>query len=538
MYSPHAQALLSKFYGGNEQFEKAAIAYSAGDSALAERITSYLSKKWMMLASPVLSNTEKGLPISCFKSYVADSIDGLVKHQSEFAYMSVSGGGVGGHWSDVRSPDSKSCGIIPFIKVLDSEQEAYRQGITRKGSYASFIDVTHPEIIEFLNLRTPSGGDHSRKCFNLNIGINITDDFMQAVQNNTTYDLICPKHGFKESISARYVWEQILETRVKTGEPYLIFIDTANRALNKQQKDMGLSIKGSNICSEIFLVTDEQRSAVCCLSSLNLELFDEWENTTIVEDMITFLDNVLQSFIERAPESLSKAVFSALEERSIGLGAMGWHSLLQRKKIPFESALAVGLNKKIFSLISDRAAAQSRLLGSTRGYSLNSEFRNLNRLAIAPNSNSSILLSTSPSIEPWISNHFVHRTRAGSFEERNPYLEQLLDKKGISFDSIIEHKGSVQHLSKDLNPYELATFKTAFEIDQRWIVQHAADRQPYICQGQSVNLFFGKGTSRAYLNQVHLEAWKSGLKSLYYCRIDPQTTAPITKNTSCVACEG
>jgi ribonucleoside-diphosphate reductase alpha chain len=918
VFSPHARALLSNFYGDkdpSELFHDAAYGYGSRPE-LAARIEEYATKGWFMFASPVLSNVKQGLPISCFLSYVPDTVDGLIQHQSEFAYMSVMGGGVGGHWSDVRGADTvKAPGIIPFMKVLDAEQESFRQGRTRKGSYASYLDVSHPEIEEFLGVRTPSGGDANRKCLNMNIGVNISDNFMDAVISGKEWDFICPHTGEKRgSTPARKLWEAILETRFRTGEPYLHFIDTSNDWLNQWQKQKGLKIRGSNLCmagsdrvvtsrgyltakelyeqggelevfdgvhmqkatemrliekdvptykitlknglthtvtgyhkiktdrgetpcqdlkvgdrvhiqsnkglfgttsmedeafllglyqadgtqhkdiimldlweddfdlvdeieerfervhhkygcdtvalrnqtgivgtkvvgaakfhnctvnqstvakkrlasktlkkaldftkgevpywiweadeatqwqyirglfyadgcvslassrgepiylsisnvnkdflndlhlllrnlglpfalhmgreagfsslpdgkggykdyptqtcyrlvcgsknaallfeektgfltrrgvqienrkwrdnsrkvseviaveyvehqdvycltvdsethlfvangvithncSEILECTDENRSAVCCLSSLNLEMWDEWKDTGIVEDLIEFLDDVLQSFIDRckARDILHKARYSAEMERSLGLGTMGFHSLLQKKNIPFEGVAAIGLNRKIFKTISERAKESSRRLAKERGEPqdlVGSGRRNANLIAIAPNSNSSILLGTSPSIEPWSANEFVSRTRAGVFLERNKYLAKLLDQKGLKWeDCVIE--GSVQQC-EHLTEAEKAVFKTAFELDQAWLLEHAAKRQEFICQGQSLNLFIGKGYSRTQFSKLHIRAWESGLKTLYYCRVDPKTQAKITiqkesKEGGCVSCEG
>ena len=540
--NPHAASLVDKFYGGISQFEEACSTFSGGDIELEKRMMGYIQKKWLMFSSPVLSNTKQGLPISCFISYVGDTVKDLVEHQSEYAFLSVNGGGVGAAWSDVRSPDKKSGGIVPFLKVMNSSQEAFKQLSIRKGSYAAYLDATHPEIMDFIGLRTPQG-DMSRKCLDMNLGVNLTHDFMRAVQQNKDIELVDPKWGSAGQIAAREIWYHLLETRFKTGEPYLCFIDTANEKMNKMQRDKGLKIRGSNICSEIFLPIDDKRSCVCCLSSLNLEKWDEWcgEAEQVVGDLVTFLDNVLTIFIDRCPDEMHKARYSAMMERSIGIGAMGWHSLLQKKGIPFESALAIGLNKKIFRIVKEAAVKSSLRLGAERGEPEDlkgSGMRNAHLLAIAPNANSSVLCGTSPSIEPWSSNWFVHRSRAGAFEERNMYLEQLLDKKGLSWELVKEGQGSVAHLTKDLSDLERNIFKVSTEIDQRRLVQLAADRQEWVCQGQSVNLFFANGTSRKYFQDVHLLAWELGLKSLYYCRVDPKVNVSFDQNKSCVSCEG
>ncbi len=937
-YSDHAISLLKNFYmlenetNPQEAFKRAAYAYSNNDNELAERIFDYVEKGWFMFSSPVLSNartdnSKTGLPISCFLSYVPDTVEGLIDHSTELRWMSVMGGGVGGHWSDVRSVSNKAPGPIPFIKTVDSDMQAWKQGVTRKGSYAAYIDVGHPDIIEFVNLRVPTGGDTNRKCFNINNAVCITDKFMNAVADGLSWDLIDPaSNQIKETLPARELWQRILEVRFRTGEPYLFFSDAANNALPQSLKDKGLKVHGSNLClagnervvtnrgyltaqelyeqggeleifdgtktqkatemrliekdvptykitlknglthtvtayhqvqtdkgltacedlvvgdrvyiqsnkglfgttsmedeafllglyqadgtqhkdtimldlweddfdlideveerfarvhhkygcdtynvknqhgvvgtrdrepakftdctvnqstvvkkrlasktlkkaldftkaqvpywiwesdeatqwqyvrglfyadgcvslasskgepiylsisnvnkvflndlhlllrnlglpfalhmqreagysslpdgkggykdyptqtcyrlvcgsknacllfeektnfltrrgvdlekrpwrdnsrkvsevvsieyvchqdvyclsvdsekhlfvvngiithncAEIMLPTNKDRSAVCCLSSLNLEYFDEWKNTSIVEDCITFLDNVLQHFIDYAPKSLHKAIDSAIKERSLGLGTMGFHSYLQRKNIPWESPMAKGINRRIFKSIKEKAITQTELLAKERGEYLDgigTGRRNSHLLAIAPNANSSIILNTSPSIEPWKSNAFTHRTRAGSFLQKNVYLDKLLlellkdnpEEYESTWQSIILNKGSVQHL-ECLNDYQKAVFKTAFEIQQQWLIEHAADRQEFICQGQSLNLFFPAGSDKAYVNYVHILAWKKGLKSLYYLRTDSGATAEkisekierkaLKDYDECIACQG
>ena len=539
--NPHAASLVDKFYGGISQFEEACSTFSGGDIELEKRMLGYIQKKWLMFSSPIISNTKKGLPISCFISYVGDTIRDLVEHQSEYAYLSVNGGGVGASW-DVRAPDNKSGGIVPFLKVMNSSQEAFRQN-SRKGSYAAYLDVKHPEIMEFVSLRTPQG-DMARKCLDMNLGVNLTNDFMQRVKSGGKIELVDPKYGKTgEEMDAREIWYHILEQRWKSGEPYLCFIDTANEKLNQMQKEKGLKIRGSNICTEIFLTIDERRTCVCCLSSLNLETWDEWCGVAeqLLLDLVTFLDNVLSVFIERCPPEMEKARYSAMMERSIGIGAMGFHALLQKKGLAIESAVTVGLNKKIFRTIKENAVRASQKLAVERGEPEDlkgSGMRNAHLLAIAPNANSSVLCGTSPSIEPWSSNWFVHRSRAGAFEERNKYLEQLLQRKGLSFDLVKEGQGSVSHLTKDLTDVERNIFKVSTEIDQKKLVQLAADRQEWVCQGQSLNLFFANGCTRKYFHEVHLLAWELGLKSLYYCRVDTKTQVQYNQNKSCVSCEG
>jgi len=490
-----------------------------------------------MFASPVLSNAPngskqgKGMPISCFLTYVPDTLEGLIDHTAELRWLSVYGGGVGGHWSDVRTVSDIAPGPMPFLHTVDADMIAYRQGKTRKGSYAAYMDVSHPDIIEFLNMRIPTG-DVQRKALNLHNAINVSDAFMEAVSNGGTWDLKDPKDGkVKESVDARKLWERIMEIRFRTGEPYLNFIDTANNDLPQPLKDLGLKINGSNLCNEIHLPTSAERTAVCCLSSLNLEYYDDWKDTSIVKDLVRMLDNVLEYFIENAPDTITRAKYSAARERSIGLGAMGFHSLLQKHKVAWESELAKEINDVVFNHIKSQAVEETEKLAEERGDYLDgvgSGRRNSHLLAIAPNASSGVILSTSPSIEPLKANAYTHRTRAGSFLVKNKYLEEVLELKGENNDtnwtSIITRKGSVQHLPF-LTEGEKAIFKTADELDQNWVVQHAADRQKYICQGQSVNLFFPSGAPKSYVNQVHLRAWKEGLKGLYYLRTEAKQRA-------------
>ena len=570
-FSKHATELLNNYYlteydkNYKDAFRRAAYGYNSRAN-LSERIYNYALNGWFMFSSPVLSNgrmpdqKKAGLPISCFLTYVPDTVDGLIDHTNELRWMSVKGGGVGGHWSSVRSVSDKAPGPIPFLKTVDSDIIAYKQGKTRKGSYAAYLDVSHPDIIEFLNIRMPTGGDTDRKCFNLHNAINITNAFMKAVLENKEWNLIDPSTKItKNNINARELWQRILEVRFRTGEPYLNFIDEANDKLPQPLKDKGLKVHGSNLCNEIHLPTSVDRSAVCCLSSLNLEKYEEWKDTTIVEDLIEYLDDVLQVFIDDASKmnsALQRAVKSAIAERSLGLGAMGFHSLLQSKGIPFESAIAKAFNNKIFKLIKEKAVDSTRKLAKKRGVYLDGIGKSLNRnshlLAIAPNANSSIILDTSPSIEPWKSNAFTYRTRAGTFLHKNKYLEELLVKKDMNtqeiWQSIILNEGSVQHLDF-LTDFEKSIYKTAFELDQNWIIEHAATRQPYICQGQSINLFFPEGTERAYVNAIHINAWKKKLKGLYYLRtsagkVGEKVSQKVERKTlkdydeECVACQG
>ena len=574
LLSEQAKKLVEDYYCKDKEtspqqaYARAAVAYSYGDMDLAQRIYDYVSKGWFMYASPVLSNAPKpdekakALPISCFLTYVPDSLEGLIDHSSELRWLSVKGGGVGGHWSDVRAVSDKAPGPMPFLHTVDADMTAYRQGKTRKGSYAAYMNVDHPDIIEFLNMRVPTG-DVNRKNLNLHNAINITDAFMRAVERGETWDLIDPNdQTVRETMPARKLWEQILEVRFRTGEPYLNFIDTANRALPQTQKDLGLKIHGSNLCNEIHLATSEDRTAVCCLSSVNVEKFEEWRGTTMIRDLIRFLDNVLQFFIENAGDEISRAKYSAQRERSLGLGAMGWHAFLHKKRIPFESESAQVWNNVVFQYIQKEAIEESLTMGKQRGEAPDMEGtgrRNAHLLAIAPNANSSIICGTSPSIEPLKANAYTHRTRAGSHLVKNKYLEEVLEEKGKNTDKvwtdIITNGGSVQHLSF-LNANEKDVFKTAIEIDQMKIVDQAGTRQRFLCQGQSVNLFFSAGAERKYLHTVHFNAWRRGVKGLYYLRTETTQkaenvaekvqrdalkdyqTQELQSQEECVACQG
>ena len=548
LLADYAVGMLKDFYlnehekSPQEAYARASKAWSIYqgkmDEELAERLYSYVSNKWFMFASPVLSNApnglstkNKGLPISCFLTYVPDTLEGLISHSSELRWLSVFGGGVGGHWSDVRTVSDIAPGPMPFLHTVDADMIAYRQGKTRKGSYAAYMDVSHPDIIEFLNMRIPTG-DVQRKALNLHNAINITDEFMEAVIQGNDFDLRDPKdNAVKETVNARKLWERILETRFRTGEPYLNFIDTANRALPEPLKEKGLKIHGSNLCNEIHLPTSDDRTAVCCLSSLNLEYYDEWKDTNIIRDLVRMLDNVLEYFIEHAPDTIERARFSAQRERSIGLGAMGFHSLLQRHGVAWESESAREINKVVFEHIRSEATLETELLAEERGEYLDGEMsgrRNAHLLAIAPNASSGVILSTSPSIEPLKANAYTHRTRAGSFLVKNKYLTRLLESKGenneSNWTSIITNKGSVQHLPF-LTEGEKSIYKTAQELDQNWVIKHASDRQPFICQGQSVNIFFPAGADKSYVNKVHIKAWQQGLKGLYYLRTEAKSRA-------------
>ena len=569
LLSEHGYKLIKDFYliegetSPQEAYARASIAYSDGEQGLAQRIYDAVSKGWFMFSSPILSNspkqgqTAKALPISCFLSYVEDTVEGLIAHHAETAWLSVKGGGVGGHWSDVRGITEKSVGVMPMLKVTDGQMTAYKQGKTRKGSYAAYLDIDHPDVVEFINFKVPTGGDINRKCFNLFNAVNVTDKFMQAVEANSDWELNCPSSGeVLKTVKARQLWQSILEARFRTGSPYINFIDTANKALPLFQKRKGLKIHGSNLCNEIHLPTDKDRTAVCCLSSVNLEKYDEWKDTTMVADLVTFLDNVITSFIENAPDALGKAAYSAYNERSIGIGAMGFHSYLHSKNISWESWQASSENHKIFKKIKEQAEEQTKLLAEERGECPDGRgygVRNSHLLAIAPNANSSIICNTSASIEPLKSNMFTHRTRAGAHVYKNPYLEQVLEEYESNTDkvwkSILENDGGVQHLDF-LTQHERDVFKTAFEINQAWVVEHAAKRQTFVCQGQSVNLFFASGADKAYVNKVHLKAYNEGLKGLYYLRttagqtadkIGTQVSRDALKDFNeegCISCEG
>ena len=538
LLSTQAEKLLKEYYckEGEESpqmaFARASKAYCYGDTKLAQRIYNYVSNKWFMFASPVLSNAPKpnekvkALPISCFLSYVPDTLEGLIEHTSELRWLSIKGGGVGGHWADIRSVSEIAPGPIPFLHTVDADMTAYRQGKTRKGSYAAYMDVSHPDIMEFLTMRIPTG-DVGRKCLNIHHAVNVSDEFMTAVEDDEDWNLLDPDDdAIRETHKARKIWEAILETRFRTGEPYVNFIDTANRYLPKPLKRKGLKIHGSNLCNEIHLPTNEERTAVCCLSSLNLELHDEWKDTDIVKDLITFLDNVLQFFIDNAPDNISRARYSATQERSLGLGAMGLHSLYQKNDMPFDSDEARELNEKIFKKIKEEAVEQTKVLGKEKGEAPDMKGtgkRNAHLLAIAPNANSSMITGCSPSIEPHKANAYTHRTRAGSHLIKNKYLKEELKKINMDtpevWTSIITNGGSVQHLDF-VNDSVKEVFKTAIEIDQRVIIKQGGDRQKYLCQGQSLNIFFPAGASKSYLHDVHMKAWKEECKGLYYLRTE------------------
>ena len=523
-----------------DMFARVATAF-ADDAAHAQRIYDYISKLWFMPATPVLSNggADRGLPISCFLNQVGDSLDDIVETWTENVWLASNGGGIGTYWGNVRSIGEKvgqngqTSGIIPFIRVMDSLTLAISQGSLRRGSAACYLDIHHPEIEEFLEIRKASG-DFNRKSLNLHHGINITDAFMEAVRNDEDFGLISPKSGdVLKMVNARKLWQKILELRMQTGEPYLLFTDTVNNAMPAHQKRLGLKVTQSNLCSEITLPTGVDhrgvdRTAVCCLSSVNAETFLEWSKEPMfMEDVFRFLDNVLEDFIERAPPEMARAVYSAKRERSVGLGVMGFHSFLQAMNVSLESATAKSLNLKIFKHIRQGADAASVKLAKERGpcedaRDVGMMARFSNKLAVAPTASISIICGgTSAGIEPIPANVYTHKTLSGSFTVKNQQLETLLDTKGLNtpeiWNSILEHEGSVQHLDC-LDKQEKDVFKTAFELDQRWIIELAADRTPFICQSQSLNLFLPGDVSKWDLHMLHWTAWERGLKSLYYCR--------------------
>lgn len=522
-------------------FARVASAYG-DDAAHAQRIYDYISRLWFMPATPVLSNggTTRGLPISCFLNEASDSLDGIVGLWNENVWLAAKGGGIGSYWGNLRGigekvgKNGKTSGVIPFIRVMDSLTLAISQGSLRRGSAACYLPVNHPEIEEFLEMRRPTGGDPNRKALNLHHGVLIPDAFMRAVEADEEWALLSPKDGaVMRKVSARSLWIRILTARIETGEPYIIYSDHVNRARPEHHKLAGLEVKTSNLCSEITLPTGldqhgEQRTAVCCLSSLNCETWFEWkDDPNFIPDVMRFLDNVLQSFIDTAPDSMARAKYSAMRERSVGLGVMGFHSFLQKMNVPFESVVAKVWNKKMFKHVREQADAASRMLAEERGpcpdaaeYGFMERFSN--KIAIAPTASISIICGgASPGIEPIAANVYNHKTLSGSFIVRNPYLQKVLAKHGRDDDetwtTITVTKGSVQHLDF-LTEQEKAVFKTAFELDQRWVVEHAADRTPYICQSQSVNLFLPANVHKRDLHQIHMSAWKKGVKSLYYCR--------------------
>ena len=521
-------------------FARVADAF-ADDADHAQRLYDYISRLWFMPATPVLSNggTQRGLPISCYLNSVSDSLDGIVNTWNENVWLASKGGGIGTYWGNVRGIgepvglNGKTSGIIPFVRVMDSLTLAISQGSLRRGSAACYIDVTHPEIEEFLEIRKPSG-DFNRKALNLHHGVLLTDAFMEAVRNGEEFELISPKDGsVRKTVDARGLFQKLVETRLATGEPYIVFSDTVNRMMPKHHRELGLKVSTSNLCAEITLPTGidhlgNDRTAVCCLSSLNIEKWDEWNaDKQFIEDVMRFLDNVLQNYIDRAPDEMARARYSAERERSVGLGVMGFHSFLQQKGIGFESPMAKVWNLKMFKHIQSKASEASMVLAQERGACPDAEEmgameRFSCKMAIAPTASISIICGgTSACIEPIPANIYTHKTLSGSFIVKNPYLEKILDKKSKNstniWNSILERGGSVQHLDF-LTAEEKAAFKTSFEIDQRWLLEFAADRAPYIDQAQSLNLFIPADVDKWDLMMLHFQAWEKGIKSLYYLR--------------------
>ena len=544
----------------------------------AQRLYEYSSKHWLSYATPILSfgRSKRGMPISCFLNFIDDTAEGLVENLSETNWLSMIGGGVGIGFG-IRAADDKSTGVMPHLKTYDASSMAYRQGRTRRGSYAAYLDISHPDVGQFLEMRKPTG-DPNIRCLNLHHGINITDDFMEIIQRcmadneaDDSWNLTDPKSGeIRDTVSAKELWQKILELRMMTGEPYLHFIDTSNRMMPQFQKDLGLKIHQSNLCSEIILPTDKKRTAVCCLSSVNLEYYDAWSRDPLfLRDMAEMLDNVLQYFIDNAPNTVKRAKYAAMRERSIGIGALGFHAYLQRKGIAWESAVAKGTNMRMFKHIKKKLDEANLELGAERGEAPDAAGtgrRFSHTQAIAPNASSSIIMgNTSPSIEPWRANAYRQDTLSGSFLNKNKYLDAIILEEAAFgrpagwydevWSSIIANDGSVQHLSwMDSTTKEV--FKTSMEIDQRWVIEHAADRQKFIDQAQSLNLFFRPDANIKYLHAVHFLAWKQGLKTLYYCRSEKIGKADkvskriereaikeidfkaMIDGDNCVACEG
>lgn len=537
--------LSDRYLGQNESYQdlfaRVASIY-ADDNLHAQRIYNYISNLWFMPATPILSNggNERGLPISCFLNEAGDSLSSILDLWSENVWLAAKGGGIGSYWGNLRSIGEKigrvgkTSGIIPFIKVMDSLTMAISQGSLRRGSAACYLPIDHPEIEEFIEMRRPTGGDPNRKALNLHHGVLVGDAFMRAVETNSEWALKSPKDGIVQSVlSARNLWIRLLTARVETGEPYIIFVDTVNRLIPQHHKLAGLNVKTSNLCSEITLPTGidkdgNDRTAVCCLSSLNLETYEEWKDQpNFIEDVMRFLDNVLTDFINRAPDSFNDAKYSAMRERSVGLGVMGFHSFLQKNSIPLESVMSKVWNDKIFKHIQTNVDAASKKLSDERGpcpdaeeYGFKERFSN--KTAIAPTASISIICGgASPGVEPVAANSYTHKTLSGSYNVRNKYLKKVLEKYGKNdeetWSTITTNQGSVEHLDF-LTRNEKDVFKTAFELDQKWIIELATDRTPFISQAQSINIFLPADVHKKELHQIHFQAWKKGLKSLYYCR--------------------
>ena len=559
-----------------ERFAFVSRAFGSNDEH-AQRLYEYSSKHWLSYSTPILSfgRSKRGMPISCFLNYIEDTAEGLVENLSETNWLSMLGGGVGIGFG-IRAADDKSTGVLPHLKIYDASSLAYRQGRTRRGSYAAYLDISHPDIIPFLELRKPTG-DPNRRAMNLHHGINISDAFMEIIEKSMidpdfddSWELKDPHSGeVREVVSAKHLWQMLLEMRMHTGEPYLHFIDESNRQLPEWLKNRGLKVHQSNLCSEIILPTNEKRTAVCCLSSVNLEYYDQWKNDPLfLKDVAEMLDNVLQYFIDNAPKTIKRAIYSAKQERSIGIGALGFHAYLQKKNVPWESAIAKSINMKMFSVIKTQLDKANLELGAERGEAPDAAGtgrRFSHMMAIAPNASSSILMgNTSPSIEPYRANAYRQDTLSGSFLNKNRYLDKIIRKEAESrkegwydetWSSIIANDGSVQHLDwMDQDAKDV--FKTAMEIDQRWVIEHAADRQAFIDQGQSLNLFFRPNVHIKYLHAIHFLAWKKKLKTLYYCRSEKIGKADkvskrierevikeldmraIADGNDCISCEG
>ena len=557
----HRFAFVSKSFGSDPEH--------------AQRLYDYASNHWLSYSTPILSfgRSKRGLPISCFLNFIEDTAEGLVDNLSETNWLSMLGGGVGIGFG-IRSTDDKSTGVMPHLKIYDASSLAYRQGRTRRGSYAAYLDISHPDIIAFLEMRKPTG-DPNVRCLNLHHGVNITDDFMNIIEKcmldpnaNDSWNLVDPhSKEVRETVSAKHLWQQILELRMHTGEPYIHFIDTSNREMPAFLKDLGLRIHQSNLCSEIILPTNEERTAVCCLSSLNLENYDEWkDNKLFLNDVAEMLDNVLQYFIDNAPSTIERARYSAIRERSIGVGALGFHAYLQRKGVAFEGVMGKVLNNQIFKHIRIGLDDANQSLGQIRGPAPDAagtgqRFSHL--MAIAPNASSSIIMgNTSPSVEPYRANAYRQDTLSGSFLNKNRWLDKIIkeltkteEEYNDTWSSIIANDGSVQHLNL-LDENQKAVFKTSMEIDQRWVIELAADRQQYIDQAQSLNLFFRPDAHIKYIHAIHFMAWKKGLKTLYYCRsekigkadkvskkierqvIKELDMVQVAQGNDCIACEG
>lgn len=548
-------------YSPQQTYARVASCYSFGDYEFSQRIYNYVAKGWFMFASPVMSNavevnwpkfketefekasawlkknvTPRGLPISCFLSYIPDTKEGLVNARSEASWLSMMGGGVG-LFAANRSPDRLSTGVMSHLRGYDADTLSYRQTATRRGSMAVYMDVSHPEIMQFIQMRNPVGGDQNKKCFNLNNAVNIPDDFMYALIRGEQYELVDPKHGKTgKFVDPREIWDEMITVRYETGEPYMNFIDTVNRAIPKWITKPTYKVEQSNLCTEITLMTSPKRTAVCCLSSVNVEKYDEWQgNEQFIKDLIRLLDNVLEYFIQLAPEQLWRAIRSAKKERAVGLGAFGWHSWFQKNMMPFESGFlgANGQCEEITKFMKQAAVKGSKELAELRGEPddvAGSGMRNSHLLAFAPNASSASILGASPATEPWAGNAFTAQGRAGSFLIKNKYLEKILEDKGFNTDevwsTIITDEGSVRSLPC-LTDEEKKIFATAYEVSPMWIIEHAAIRQPEICQAQSINIFIPDGITKQDLSDIHIAAWMKGVKSLYYCRAKPKGKASV-----------